>query len=460
MVLVPHTSPSAQNRFLFHGDKLNRLPSSPMSLLQSLVRLPILRAALPGILREPWVPRRSCAPGETQLADESVHSFFARRFGEPLAENIASAMIHGIYAGDSRELSMQSVLPALVDAEQKHGSVLRAALPWEKYLNKYFRDEQRNRSREDRAKMAEVAGRLDPALVARVKDASIYSFPNGLSEIVGALEDHLIAMPHVQIRKAAACLQIEASDDRFTLQIQDENRALVADRVVSALPGAKLATLLPDIPHLAHNPSATMSVVDIILSAPDEAPMKYKLPISGFGFLVPRSATSNQDEILGVVLDSDAVPNQSPLDAQGHPRFLKLTVMMGGPYWRGKKREELPSVDEVEQRALRAVQTMLGIPDSVLRTHVSKVHGRVMVDTIPQYLVGHPARMQEVQETLLRDARWRGKLTLLGYSYAGVGVNDCVSTALDACDAIVQQELHGPTEASLRQGTGLTAILP
>lgn len=454
MVLVPRTSKSAKNRFLHYGGKLNRLPSSLFGAISAAVRLPVIRETLSGVVREPWVPRKAAAD-----EDESVHSLVSRRFGQPLADNLVSAMMHGIYAGDSRELSAQSILPFLCDLEEMHGSVLRALMPFPSKLNKRFKQGTKSRSAEDKYKVLEVSKRMDPQFVEKMRKTSIYSFPNGLQEIIDALSDHVMATKNTEVRLASACTQIEPNADGFALGVQNEVCKLQVDRVVAALPSAKLAPLLPDLPHLGHNPAATLSVVDVILAPPDGSAMQYKLPIEGFGFLVPRSAKHNPDEILGVVLDSDAVPNQGKLDTNKNPPFIKMTVMMGGPYWRGKKHGELPTVKDVEERALRTLHNMLGIPTSILETHVRYLSGHILKDTIPQYLVGHPKRMQELHDTLVSDPRWQNRLTLLGFSYAGVGINDCVANALDASDAIIQQELGIRGSDSASVGTGLSMAM-
>lgn len=454
MVLVPRTSKSAKNRFLYYGGKLNRLPSSLFGAIGAAMRLPVIRETLSGVIREPWVQQKA-----TMHEDESVHSLVSRRFGQPLADNLVSAMMHGIYAGDSRELSAQSIVPFLMDLEETHGSVLRALIPFPSKLNKKFKEGMKSRSAEDKQKALKVAKRMDPQFVEKMRKTSIYSFPNGLQEIIDALSDRVMATQNTEFRMGSACTQIELNADGFALGVQNEVGKLQVDRVVAALPSAKLATLLPDLPHLDYNPAATLSVVDVILAPPDGSTMQYKLPIEGFGFLVPRSAKNNPDEILGVVLDSDAVPNQGQADASGKPPFIKMTVMMGGPYWRGKKHSELPTVKEAEGRALRALHNMLGIPMSILENHVRYLSGHILKDTIPQYLVGHPKRMQELHDALISDPRWRDRLTLLGFSYAGVGINDCVANALDASDAIIQQELGIHSDDTTSVGTGLSLAM-
>ena len=123
-------SSSARNRFIFYAGKLNKLPSSLGSALLACFRLSILRTLFPRILYEPFIPRKESKD------DESVHSFLTRRFGAAAAENLGSAVIHGIYAGDSRELSIQAVFPSLVELEREHGALSRALLP--RWLNSRY----------------------------------------------------------------------------------------------------------------------------------------------------------------------------------------------------------------------------------------------------------------------------------------------------------------------------------
>ena len=274
----------------------------------------------------------------------------------------------------------------------------------------------------DQARKEAVESRLDPGLVRKLRSTSIYSFPQGLAELTRALEAELLAMPHVSIWKGDACKRIVPGQ---RIEIETNHSKLYADRVVATVPSSHLAPLLPDLPHLAYNPSAHLAIVDIVLGVADI------LPIRGFGYLVPRNATNNSDEILGVIFDSDAVPNQSQ-------RLTKLTVMMGGPYWR--HRSSFPNEDDVKERALRALHSQLGLSLLTLTSHLENIYARVMTDTIPQYLVGHPQRMAELKAAIKMHPQWRNRLSLLGYSYGGVGVNDCIANAMDTCDAICNYE--------------------
>ena len=68
---------------------------------------------------EPLIPAR-------RVADESVASFFRRRFGAATVGLIAEPLLGGIHAGDVEQLSMPSLFPRFTAAEHQRGGVLRA----------------------------------------------------------------------------------------------------------------------------------------------------------------------------------------------------------------------------------------------------------------------------------------------------------------------------------------------
>lgn len=450
MILVPRTSPSAKNRYLFFGGKLNKLPSSLLSAISEFKRSPVLRSIFPQALQEWSVPRSQsvCVDG----GDESVHDFFSRRLGPAVADNMASALIHGIYAGDSRSLSVKGTMPSLVALEKEHGGLFRAILP--SLFNSQYQKSQLSKKKSTAQQQREVEMRLDPSLVKKLPQTSIYSFPEGLGEIITALERQLLATPNVEIWKNTTCEQIQC-DDPFQIHTSFANQPLKADRIVAAIPSAKLAPLFPSLPHLAHNPSATLGVVDVVL-APSDKSEAYPLPVKGFGYLVPRSATNNPHGILGVVFDSDAVPNQNNLHPDGTQAFVKLTVMIGGPYW--QPLTTLPTEEDVQAQALEALESQLGLPSSVITNDVRFVRTRILRQTIPQYQVGHLQRMQELYKAMINEPTLKDRLSLLGYSYGGVGVNDCVANAMDTCEAIVHYEAGERSPACIEQCTGLSEI--
>ncbi|KAM3656937.1 protoporphyrinogen oxidase isoform 3-T3 [Ammospiza maritima maritima] len=121
ILAVPREHPAARNRFLYLGGALHPLPSGLGGLLRTVP--PFSRALLWSALRDLLTPAGT-AP------DESAHGFAQRRFGPEVAELAVDSLCRGVFAGDSRALSVRSCFPALFQAERERGSVLLGlALP-------------------------------------------------------------------------------------------------------------------------------------------------------------------------------------------------------------------------------------------------------------------------------------------------------------------------------------------
>jgi len=113
--------------FIVRDGRLHALPSP------SVLGIP---TTLPGLAKyslldwrtrarvavEPLIPARS-------YADESVASFFRRRFGPATVDLIAEPLLGGIHAGDVEKLSMPSLFPRFTSAERQRGGVLRTVAP-------------------------------------------------------------------------------------------------------------------------------------------------------------------------------------------------------------------------------------------------------------------------------------------------------------------------------------------
>src|SRR5262245_6528573 len=107
--------------YVLRGRELFRLPSP------SLLGLPLSWGALATYDLLPW-PARLRLSLEPRVAprsaagDESVASFFRRRFGPETVDLIAQPLLGGIHAGDIESLSMASLFPRLVALEREQGS--------------------------------------------------------------------------------------------------------------------------------------------------------------------------------------------------------------------------------------------------------------------------------------------------------------------------------------------------
>ncbi|KAJ3090040.1 hypothetical protein HK102_004840 [Quaeritorhiza haematococci] len=406
VIKIPKTAPAATNRFIYYQNQLNKLPSSLLGALRS--DAPILRGVIPSVLKEPFV-RDS---GPTSKEDESIHDFLIRRFGPQVAE-IVSAVIRGIYAGDTKTLSVRSTLRFLWESERQHGSVLRGLVAPKKKVA------AKNES--GLSKGFVVEGEPDKAtieFVQSVKKCSVFSLQDGIQTLSDALVADLGKNPNVTISTGTECNGLHFEDDgdgsNVKLSIRDSSgrhRLLAADHVISALPANTLASVLPSESPLAHDLS---SIPFVDVAVVNFAFKGNVLPVEGFGYLIPSSEPA---DILGAVFDSCATTNSSGVDKDADTR---LTVMMGGYMFRDKfGHPDTVSKDNLKKIALESLKKHLGIQHTPVAERVT-----VQQACIPQYVVGHHAKLQRMHEALAD--RYPGKLSVVGASYMGVGINDCV----------------------------------
>lgn len=136
--------------------------------------------------------------------DESVDSFVRRRLGPNAADNLISAMIHGIYAGDSRQLSIRAVFPSLWKMETERGSITAGML-----LSRFT---------EETKKTAESIEKIQNSLKQetrnKLRQASVWSLKEGIEGLSTRLIDRLRAMPNVELIPSAKVTSIRTQDQQ------------------------------------------------------------------------------------------------------------------------------------------------------------------------------------------------------------------------------------------------------
>jgi oxygen-dependent protoporphyrinogen oxidase len=184
-------SPAAKNRYIYYPDRLNRLPAEPSDLgllgTIELLRSGIL-AGMQNIFWEPFQPGR---PKGRQ--DESISNFIRRRLDGRVADNLVSAVFHGIYAGDISQLSAKTLLSTAWALEGKFGSVGGGLYNantestqkgfWS-LMHPYDLEEYENML-SDIELDKDLQIRLSPAVT------STFTFRNGLQQLVKSLEESL-----------------------------------------------------------------------------------------------------------------------------------------------------------------------------------------------------------------------------------------------------------------------------
>ncbi|CAG8445605.1 8135_t:CDS:2 [Acaulospora morrowiae] len=389
---LPKDAPAAQNRYIFYPNKLVKLPGSNLiSGIRQTLSTKFLLKSLSAVVREPFV--RPVLPN----LDESVHSFFTRRFNEQLADILISALAHGIYAGDVKKLSMRSTFTNIYNMEKSYGSVIRGA----------FSRNPSPPSDEDMT-LVETINRDNEDLMKIINKSSLYSFKDGIGQLTNALVKDLRGKPNVELKVDSRVRELKFEDGN-EIEIITNNGKFKGDHIISTIPAYELVKLLPMLPHLEYNPFVTVGVVNVAYEQPN------LLPIKGFGVLFPQATPDNRHHVLGIVFDSDTMP------LQDHPKdnYTKVTVMLGGHYYETFKEEELPDEEELLHQALQTLETTLGIYATPAE-YVAKLQRKC----IPQYYVNHHSRLGGLHNAIKEN--FKNRLSVCGSSYLGVSINDCV----------------------------------
>ena len=146
----------------------------------------------------------------SNLEDESVASFLNRRLGGPqIGDNIVSAVLHGIYAGDIHQLSAKSIVRKLWDYEGQHGSMMEGArAAWEQTLKI---------AKKDPTSSAGGTGSLQD----RMREASVYTFKEGIGQLSSALEASLRTNPNVEFKtgEEVTSIDYDAENDGISVRI-------------------------------------------------------------------------------------------------------------------------------------------------------------------------------------------------------------------------------------------------
>ena len=375
------SSSASSKRFLMHKGSLHALPESPKAFLRTKT------LSLGGKLR---VALERFKRKQKEGVEETVADFVRRRLGGQLLERYIDPFVSGIFAGDPEQLSVDAAFPRLRVLEQEYGSLLKATGAIAK------------KKKADGGSEGVSAG----------PSGKLWSFKNGLSTLTDALAHELGS--RVMLNAAVKGLRFHNS----LWHLQTDRGTLQTKKVVLAVPGFTAAHLLsagfPRVADLISSiPYAPIAVVGLGLRREDVAH-----PLDGFGFLCPEV---EKRSILGCLFSSQIFPETRAPD--GH---VLLRVMMGG----ARHPEAIGlTPDDCFQRAVSELRETLGL-------HRDPMWSRVVrwERGIPQYTMGHQARLAHLEDLLQENAPG---LHLHGNAYRGVGLNNCVEDSLKLASTLL-----------------------
>ncbi|MFN8415811.1 MAG: protoporphyrinogen oxidase [Cytophagaceae bacterium] len=112
-------SSANKNRYIYKNNKIKKAPSGPLQLFfGNFLSFNSKNAILKDLFQKK----------SFTLTNESVNHFVSSHFTNEVADYLAAPFIAGIYAGDSKDIVMESVFPSLYHTYQNNGSVIKSAI--------------------------------------------------------------------------------------------------------------------------------------------------------------------------------------------------------------------------------------------------------------------------------------------------------------------------------------------
>jgi oxygen-dependent protoporphyrinogen oxidase len=389
--LVP-SNDAERKTFILIRNRLVALPDGLMFLVPTKL-VPMAMTPLFG-----WVTkfrmlleftRGSGARGAEETEDESVAALVRRHYGQQAVDRLADPLLSGIYGGDSEQLSAQSVLPRMVELEQKYGSLTRGMLAGL------------------RARKAAANGKT-PA-----PRPLFTTLRFGLQQLIDALVGRL---DPARLHRLAPVNSVERAGDGW--RVVCGGSASHFDAVVLATPAWAAAAMLRNADselsaELGAIPYSSSVTVNVVYAGADLDPLP-----EGFGFLVP--AVEGR-AMLACTFIHRKFPGRT---ATGKS---VLRVFLGGAHNAGLLEQTDAELTGLVRRELLEI------------LHISAVPELVEVQRWPramaQYAVGHADRQRRIQARL---AELPG-LHLVGNAYDGIGISDCIRLGRGAARKLAQR---------------------
>jgi oxygen-dependent protoporphyrinogen oxidase len=363
--LIAATPP--RTAFVLKRGRLYRIPSP------SVLGIPVTMGGVARYDLLPWTSRLRIAL-EPVVArgrgdDESVASFFRRRFGPATVDLIAEPLLGGIHAGDVEQLSIASLFPRLVEAERQPARVLRGV------------------------------GRGAP----RDPEGLFRSLADGMGELVSAVLSHLpagalhVRAPVVSLERAGAGWRLgEASGLTHDARV-----------VILAAPAHVAAALLAGLDAAAAQICGATPYVSTASGALGWRRGDIAHALAGSGFVVARRHSDAR--ITACTWVSSKWAGRAP---EG---FALLRAFIGGRH--DPDAAALPDARLIDI-AVRDLSPVLGISAPPMLARVFR-----WTNAVAQHDVGHGARMAGLAARL-RDLPG---LFVAGSGFSSIGIPDCVA---------------------------------
>ncbi|MFJ5302360.1 protoporphyrinogen oxidase [Streptomyces sp. NPDC088350] len=350
--------------------------------------VPGTASALSGVLSDEGLHRieRDADLPRTEVGDDvAVGAYVAARLGREVVDRLVEPLLGGVYAGDAYRISMRAAVPQLFEAARTHDSLTEAV-----------------RGIQERAAAAQQTGPVFMGI-----EGGVGQLPLAVAESVRARGAEILTRtPVTELRRTGPSgWRVVAGD-----------RVLDADGVIVAVPAPVAAELLR-----AEAPGAAAELGAVEYASMALVTLAYRraeveLP-EGSGFLVP--------PVDGRTIKASTFASQKwGWIADENPDLLVLRTSVGRYGETAILEREDTGLVDVSRHDLREAT---GLDATPVATRVTR-----WTDGLPQYPVGHHARVARVREHV-------GKLpglAVCGAAYDGVGIPATIASAYAAVERL------------------------
>ena len=345
-----------KKRFLIRKGKLIEIPQSLAQFIMSNI---LSLTAKIRIFFEIFIKKSD--------SNLSVYDFFSRRFGKEFHDILIEPFLTGVYAGNTRKMSIKYVLKKIWEAEQNYGSVILG----------FMKRESRNISPKS------------------------FNFKNGLSDLTNALQHKI----KDKIRFTSKITSISKIGNLYEITVNNDIKYRCS-KLISTIPAYALSDIIFD-KKLSQNLKKIYYCPIYVLHLGIEK-QKIKDDISGFGVL---TKPSDNKSFLGIIFNSRIFPHVAPSEMD------LMTVMVGGT-----RQEELLKTDKdlLFDKIISDIRKLISYDGQIIMKH-----DFLWEKGIPQYGLEHDYITNEIKnfEDKNKD------LHILGNYVNGISVSDCIEKA-------------------------------
>jgi len=381
---------ASKRTYVFADGKLHKLPDG----LMGLVPTKIVPFALSPLISWPGKIRMAfdfIIPQKKIDEDETLGSFVTRRLGKEALDKIAEPLIGGIHAGDPDQMSLKASFPRFIQMEQKYGSLIRAMLAGRRNMPK-----------------------PKPPVPGQVQKTFFMTFVDGMNELPEKIVENL-NKSKILTGKTVKNI-VKTASGRYKVDIEGMD-PVEADAVILTTPAHKAAEIVGTFDtalaeNLAGIPLATSATVNLAFKRSDVSKS-----LEAFGFIVP---ISEKRKIKAATYSSTKWNHRTPNDD-----YVLIRAFVGGA-----RNQELvfQDDDKLLEMVLVELKDIIGLTARPVMTKIYR-----WVNGMPQYTVGHLERVANIEARVLANPGFY----VVGGSYKGVGVGDCMNAGAQAADKAI-----------------------